>query len=71
MAPGGGRHDALPLALVPEGTRLRRVDAYSELTTGELGLLVDANGHLAVVTREASAAKWLNATAGELVVLAW
>jgi S-adenosylmethionine hydrolase len=71
LAPGGGRHDALPLALVPEGTRLRRVDAYSELTTGELGLLVDANGHLAVVTREASAAKWLNATAGELVVLAW
>jgi S-adenosylmethionine hydrolase len=73
LAPGGGHGhaDALPPALVPKGMRLRRVDAFSELAPGELGLLTDANGHLAVVTREASAATWLNVTAGELVVLAW
>ncbi len=71
LAPGGGHHDALPPALVPEGMHLRRVDAYSELAPGEFGLLVDANGHLAVVTREASAATWLNVRPGELVVLAW
>jgi S-adenosyl-L-methionine hydrolase (adenosine-forming) len=73
LTPGGGHGDpdVLPSALVPEGTRLCRVDAFSDLPHGELGLLVDANGHLAVVAREASAAMWLNVTAGELVVLAW
>jgi S-adenosylmethionine hydrolase len=72
VLPPGGRHpDMLPAALVPEDVYLRRVDAFSELAAGELGLLVDANGHLAVVAREASAAKWLNVAAGELVVLAW
>jgi S-adenosyl-L-methionine hydrolase (adenosine-forming) len=67
----GGRHLSLPPALVPEGTTLRRVEAFADLTHGELGLLVDANGHLAVVAGEASAAGWLNVAAGELVVLAW
>ena len=38
---------------------------------GEFGLLVDANGHLAVVAGQASAAHWLNVAAGELLVLAW
>jgi S-adenosyl-L-methionine hydrolase (adenosine-forming) len=73
LTPGGGQGqpDALPAALVPGEMHLRRVEAFSELALGELGLLVDANGHLAVVTREASAATWLNVTAGELVVLAW
>ena len=37
----------------------------------EVGLMVDANGHLAVVAGEASAAHWLNVGAGELLVLAW
>jgi S-adenosylmethionine hydrolase len=68
---GQGDADVLPQALVPAGMHLRRVDSFSELAPGELGLLVDANGHLAVVAREASAATWLNVTAGELVVLAW
>jgi S-adenosylmethionine hydrolase len=62
---------SLPSALVPEGMRLRCVSTFAELTRGELGLLVDANGHLAVVAGEASAAHWLNVTAGELVMLAW
>jgi S-adenosylmethionine hydrolase len=63
--------DGLPRALVPDGVRLRCVDAFGELEQGELGLLVDANGHLAVVARESSAAGWLNVAAGELLVLAW
>ncbi len=63
--------DGLPPSLVPEGVRLRCVDAFGDLEHGEFGLLVDANGHLAVVAGEASAASWLNVAAGELLVLAW
>jgi len=63
--------DGLPRSLVPDGMPLRCVDAFGELEPGELGLLVDANGHLAVVARQASAAHWLNLAAGELLVLAW
>ena len=63
--------DGLPHSLVPDGVALRCVDAFGELKPGEFGLLVDANGHLAVVAGEASAASWLNVTAGELVILAW
>jgi hypothetical protein len=63
--------DGLPRSLVPEGVQLRCVDAFGDLQPGEFGLLVDANGHLAVVAGEASAASWLNVVAGELLVLAW
>jgi S-adenosyl-L-methionine hydrolase (adenosine-forming) len=63
--------DGLPASLVPDGVQLRCVDAFGQLEQGEFGLLVDANGHLAVVAGEASAAGWLNVTAGELLVLAW
>ncbi len=68
---GGADPDRLPHSLVPDGVRLRCVDAFGQLEQGEFGLLVDANGHLAVVAREASAAGWLNVAAGELLVLAW
>jgi len=63
--------DGLPHSLVPDGVALRCVDAFGDLKAGEFGLLVDANGHLAVVAGEASAASWLNVTAGELLILAW
>jgi S-adenosylmethionine hydrolase len=63
--------DALPRSLVPDGVQLRCVDAFGDLKKGEFGLLVDANGHLAVVAAEASAARWLNVVAGELLILAW
>jgi S-adenosylmethionine hydrolase len=63
--------DGWPRSLVPDGVQLRYVTAYGELKQGEFGLLVDANGHLAVVAGEASAAHWLNVIAGELLVLAW
>lgn len=68
---GQAHPDGLPEALVPDGVQLRCVDAFGELQRGEFGLLIDANGHLAVVAGEASAAGWLNVVAGELLVLAW
>ena len=63
--------DTLPHSLVPHAIQLRCVDAFGELKPREFGLLVDSNGHLAVVAGEASAAHWLNVVAGELLVLAW
>jgi S-adenosylmethionine hydrolase len=60
-----------PSALVPESATLRCVETFADLDRGELGLLVDANEHLAVVVGEGSAGHWLNVEAGELVVLAW
>jgi hypothetical protein len=68
---GGEDPDGLPRSLVPDGMQLRCVDAFGELEQGEFGLLVDANGHLAVAAGQASAARWLNVMAGELLVLAW
>jgi hypothetical protein len=53
------------------GLTLRCVQAFADLEQAELGLLVDANGHLAVVAGEASAAHWLTVSAGDLVMLAW
>lgn len=69
----GGREglDGLPRSLVPDGVQLRCVDTFGDLKQGEFGLLVDSNGHLAVVAGEASAAHWLNVVAGELLILAW
>jgi len=63
--------DGFPRSLVPDGVQLRCVEAFGELQQGEFGLLVDSNGHLAVVAGEASASHWLNVVAGELLVLAW
>jgi S-adenosylmethionine hydrolase len=63
--------DGLPRSLVPDGVQLRCVEAFGDLKKGEFGLLIDSNGHLAVVAGEASAAHWLNVVAGELLILAW
>ena len=71
VSPGRQDPDGLPRSLVPDGVELQCVDAFGQLAQGEFGLLVDANGHLAVVAGEASAAHWLNVVAGELLVLAW
>ena len=50
---------------------LRLVRAFSDLERGELGLLVDANGQLAVVVCEGSAAGRLEVAAGGLIALIW
>jgi S-adenosyl-L-methionine hydrolase (adenosine-forming) len=54
-----------------DGMSVRRVETFDELAQGELGLLVDSNGHLAVVAGEAPAAHALTAVAGQMVVLTW
>jgi len=49
---------------------VRRVRAFAELRAGELGVIVDANGRLALVVREGSAADLLGIGNGHLVGLA-
>ena len=77
--------DAQAAGVPPTGTRgitlvtpgaegemtLRRVDTFADLSPGEFGLLIDSNGHVAVVAGQASAAGQLDVSAGMLVVLAW
>jgi S-adenosylmethionine hydrolase len=50
---------------------LRFVETFADLASAELGLLEDSNGHLAVVANQASAARVLNVSAGEIVLLTW
>jgi S-adenosylmethionine hydrolase len=49
--------------------RVRRVLAFAELGPGELGLIVDANGHLSVVCDRQSAATVLGVQAGDVVMV--
>jgi S-adenosylmethionine hydrolase len=49
---------------------VRRVRAYGDLRPGQLGLIVDANGRLALVVREGSAAQALGIGTGHVVGLA-
>ena len=60
-----------PVSSSTPETALRRVRTFADLAPGELGLLIDANGHLAVVAGEASAARALNLGMGNVVVLTW
>jgi hypothetical protein len=53
------------------GRIVRRVETFAELEPGELGLLIDANGHLAVVAGQAPAARVLTVVAGQMMVLTW
>jgi S-adenosyl-L-methionine hydrolase (adenosine-forming) len=55
----------------PTGTTVRRVEVFAELERGELGLLLDANGRLALVAGEAPAARALRVVAGQILVLTW
>jgi len=55
----------------PPGTTVRRIETFDELEPGELGLLIDSNGHLAVVAGQAPAAGALTVAAGQMVVLTW
>jgi S-adenosylmethionine hydrolase len=52
------------------GRMVRRVRAFADLRPGELGVIVDANGRLALVVREGSAAEVLGIGTGHLVGLA-
>jgi S-adenosyl-L-methionine hydrolase (adenosine-forming) len=50
---------------------VRRVRAFADLDAGEVGVLADANGRLAVVVREGSAAEVTGLRAGGVVELVW
>jgi S-adenosylmethionine hydrolase len=50
---------------------VRRVRTFSDLAPGEPGLLVDGNGHLALVVREGLAAARFGVDVGALVELVW
>ena len=83
--PAGGQHraggagieratstlDGAAALAVPEGMRLRCVDAFGELKHGRVRPPGRRQRPPGRGGREASAASWLNVTAGELVVLAW
>jgi S-adenosyl-L-methionine hydrolase (adenosine-forming) len=68
-------HDpSAPILLaVPDGTThpVRRVASFAELAPAELGLLLDANGHLALVANQGSAARRLALEAGAVIQLTW
>lgn len=51
--------------------RLEVVRSFGDLGPGELGVLEDSTGHLAIVANKGSAADKLGARAGALVNLAW
>ena len=50
---------------------VRGVQVFAELGQGELGLLRDANGHLAIVAGRRSAADMLSLVQGDVVRLTW
>lgn len=54
-----------------DGTVAVRVPSFAALTPEALGILVDANGRLALVCREVSAARRLGVVAGDVVILSW
>jgi hypothetical protein len=61
----------LGLAATGDSHTLQRVETFAHLARGELGLLLDANAHLAVVAGQASAAALLTIGAGTEVILTW
>jgi len=57
-------HPAAPVTL-------RAVRAFTDLSDGELGAMADADGHLAIVAPQRSAALQLDLGVGDLVELWW
>jgi S-adenosylmethionine hydrolase len=63
--------DAVTIRVDGTSHGARRVHTFSDLTGGELGLLADANGRLAIVVREGSAASATQLSLGRAVELVW
>ena len=61
----------LSVRIAGEELGARRVRSFSELAVGELGVLADANGRIAVVVREGSAAGKTGLQTGGVVELIW
>jgi len=66
---GGASGDELGVEVGAGGHAARRVDTFADLGAGALGVVVDANGHLAVVSDRRSAATVLGVSPGDLVTL--
>ncbi|HVX22569.1 MAG TPA: SAM-dependent chlorinase/fluorinase [Acidimicrobiales bacterium] len=58
-------------AIGPDTVAVSRVRTFSDLGTGQPGLLSDGNGRLALVVREGSAAARFGIAPGDLVELVW
>jgi S-adenosyl-L-methionine hydrolase (adenosine-forming) len=61
----------LRLAATGGSHKVQRVETFAHLARGQLGLLLDANAHLAVVAGQASAAALLAIGTGVGVILTW
>jgi S-adenosylmethionine hydrolase len=55
--------------LVVNGRRLPRAGTFAELPEREPGLIVDSDGHLAIVVNRGNAALMLGLAAGDVVVV--
>jgi S-adenosylmethionine hydrolase len=55
--------------LVVNGRRLPRAGTFAELPEREPGLIVDSDGHLAIVVNRGNAAVMLGLSAGDAVVV--
>ena len=55
--------------LVVNGRRLPRAGTFAELPEREPGLIVDSDGHLAIVVNRGNAAQMLGLAAGDAVVV--
>lgn len=71
IVPGSVAETSLSVAGSDHRRSVRRVRTFSDLSPGEPGLLVDGNGQLALVAREASAADHFGVAAGMLVEVVW
>ena len=70
--PGTGSGVELTVAGLTVAARpLHPVATFADLVPGQLGLLLDSNGHLAVVAGQASASAILSIGAGDTVTLTW
>jgi len=73
----GSEGRSTPRQVPPPGRGLqaprpaRRVRTFADLDPGELGVLEDANGHLAVVLREAAANRALELGVGDVLRITW
>jgi S-adenosylmethionine hydrolase len=66
-AAGFGQDEDLELATTSGGARARRIDTYGDVRVGEVGVLIDAWGWIAVIRYEASAAELLAVRSGDPV----
>jgi S-adenosyl-L-methionine hydrolase (adenosine-forming) len=69
--PAGTGNAVVRVAATARAHEARRVRAFSDLSDGELGVLADSNGRVAIVVREGSASKVTGLAVGGIVELVW